>query len=92
MTIDKAIAHAREKAKEHEQLVAWLEELKAYRTLDKTNFSDGYNRGIDDFKEAVKTAVTEMDDISAYVNPTERICEILKIESERLKAGDDNDR
>lgn len=40
-------------AKEHEQLAEWLEELKAMRNLDKTNFSDGYNRGIDDFIHAV---------------------------------------
>lgn len=49
-------------------------------------------KAIDDFVEAVKTAVTEMDDISAYDNPTQRICEILKIEAERLKEGGDNDR
>lgn len=35
-------------AEEHEQLAEWLEELKAVRNLDKTNFSDGYNKGIDD--------------------------------------------
>lgn len=37
------------RAEEHEQLAEWLEELKAMKILDKTNFSDGYNRGIDDF-------------------------------------------
>lgn len=31
--------------REEEQIAEWLEELKAYRTLDKTNFSDGYNAG-----------------------------------------------
>ncbi len=36
-------------AEEHEQLADWLEELKAMRNLDKTNFSDGYKKGIDDF-------------------------------------------
>lgn len=45
-------------------------------------------KAIDDFAEAVKIAVTEMDDISTYDNPTKRICEILMIEAERLKAGD----
>lgn len=30
------------------QLAEWLEELKVVRNLDKTNFSDGYNKGIDD--------------------------------------------
>ena len=40
-------------AKEHDQLAEWLEELKAMRNLDKTNYSDGYNRAIDDFIKAV---------------------------------------
>lgn len=40
-------------AEEHEQLAEWLEELKAYRTLDKTNFSDGYNKAIDDFMKRI---------------------------------------
>lgn len=37
---------------EYRQIAEWLEELKAVRNLDKTNFSDGYNRGIDDFIKA----------------------------------------
>lgn len=46
-------------AEEHEQLAEWLEELKVYRTLDKTNFSDGYNKAIDDFVEKINyTAYT----------------------------------
>lgn len=32
----------------------WLEELKSYRTLDKTNFLDGYNKAIDDFAKLVE--------------------------------------
>ena len=74
MTLDEAIAHEKELAKEiyieamlchanpddgklddciergkyHEHLAEWLEELKDMRNLDKTNFSDGYNRAIDD--------------------------------------------
>lgn len=32
----------------HKQIAEWLEELKAVRNLDKSNFSDGYNKGIDD--------------------------------------------
>ena len=53
---------------------------------------DGHDReirndAIDDFAEAVKTAVTEMEDIGAYNNPTKRICEILEIEADRLKDG-----
>lgn len=53
---------------------------------------DGHDReirndAIDEFVQEVKTAVTEMDDIGAYDNQTKRICEILEIEADRLKAG-----
>lgn len=40
---------------QYQQTVEWLEELKEMRNLDKTNFSDGYEKGrkdaIDEFKE-----------------------------------------
>ena len=49
------------------------------------------NKTIDEFVQEVKTAVTEMDDIGAYDNPTKRICEILEIEADRLKAGGNSD-
>lgn len=121
MTIDEAIAHAREVAKfnrnkvesdcvtgrtylypfcecikcaeEHEQLAEWLEELKAYRNhvfsgeMTQSMIKEERNKAIDDFSEAVKVAVTEMDDIGAYDNPDQRILEILDIEAERLKVG-----
>lgn len=63
MTIDEAIAMVNNRAiicehsydrfiqlekKQWEQVSEWLEELKKYRTLDKTNFSDGYIKAIDD--------------------------------------------
>ena len=32
----------------YKQLADWLKELKDMRNLDKTKFSDGYNRAIDD--------------------------------------------
>ena len=34
---------AEECNQKYKQLAEWLEELKAMRSLDKTNFSDGYN-------------------------------------------------
>ena len=80
-------------AKEHEQLAEWLEELKAYRKhvfsgdMTQLMLKEERNKALDDLVEAVKITVTEMDDIGAYDNPTQRICEILKIEAERLKAG-----
>jgi len=30
------------------QIAEWLEELKTTRNLDKTNFSDGYNKAFED--------------------------------------------
>ena len=57
MTIEEAIKQFREDAennradldmefaKENEQVANWLEELKAMRNLDKTNYSDGYEKG-----------------------------------------------
>ena len=123
MTIDEAIAHAREVvnsnktkaayddeflkrfctskescikcAEEHEQLAEWLEELKAYRTLDKTNFSDGYNKAIDDFteklnakcdgmiKEQWNSNVAPISWAEAYADFKDDIEEI----AEQLKAG-----
>ena len=66
MSIDEAIAMMHEWAdyecyneeqiqasEAFNQIAVLLEELKAYRTLDKTNFSDGYNRAIDDFVKLV---------------------------------------
>lgn len=49
MTIDEAIARAKEVAKEHEQLAEWLEELKELRSMVKCSaFIDGYNKSIND--------------------------------------------
>lgn len=58
MTLDETIEHIKEDLEIkrtltsdyslERNLVIWLEELKTIRNLDKTNFSDGYNKGIDD--------------------------------------------
>lgn len=91
MTIDEAISHERGLAdyynknnlkiesKKHKQLAEWLAELKSYRTLDKTNFSDGYNRAIDDFVRTAKEY--EYCDIT---NNSFRFIEFL---AEQLKGG-----
>lgn len=101
MTIDEAIEHAKEKAKEqryyanfehngmmyqscikcaeeHEQLAEWLEELKAMRNLDKTNFSDGYNRGIDDFLKEADVTLPMQNDGTAVIRKLENIANRLK--------------
>lgn len=101
MTIDEAIEHSREKAKEqryyanferngmmyqscikcaeeHEQFAEWLEELKAMRNLDKTNFSDGYNRGIDDFLKEADATFPMQNDGTAVIRRLENIANRLK--------------
>lgn len=59
------------------QCSEWLEELKAYRTLDKTNFSDGYNKAIDDFVNACKEDIL-CQSFGLHANGIERIAEQLK--------------
>ena len=67
-----------ERGKYHEQLAEWLEELKDMRNLDKTNFSNGYNRGIDDFlKEADATFLMQSDG-TAVLRRLENIADRLK--------------
>ena len=39
---------AEECSEEYKQLAEWLKELKYMRNLDKTDFGDVYNKGIDD--------------------------------------------
>ena len=55
MTIDEAIAHAREK--EQEQIADWLEELKVYQQHEiicHKGYNAGYNKAIDDFVNIAK--------------------------------------
>ena len=68
-------------AEESRQLTEWLEELKAYRTLDKTRFSDGYNKAIDDF-------VDKADDLLGASDDDIYCKESIKEIAEQLKAGD----
>lgn len=91
-------------AKEHEQLAEWLKELKAYRTLDKTNFSDGYNKAIDDFVKKISLEISEsiiwgmLVDSRKYngFNDTsdkivDYVVETSKEIAEQLKAGEENE-
>lgn len=109
MTIDEAIAMMHEWAdyecyneeqiqasEAFNQIAVLLEELKAYRTLDKTNFSDEYNRAIDDLRNELKNHYTEynidcvLTDTSFYSYTT--ACNYLEdyIDeiAEQLKAGE----
>ena len=102
MTIDEAIAMMHEWAdyecyneeqiqasEAFNQIAVLLEELKAYRTLDKTNFSDEYNRAIDDFKSRLEERILAgkmIDEKFAYIDN----CDIDEI-AEQLKAGGENE-
>ena len=61
-----------------QQLAEWLEELKAMRNLDKTNFSDGYNRGIDDFLKEADATFPMQSDGTAVLRRLEKIADRLK--------------
>lgn len=96
MTIDEAIENFRYDAEQNkvdgdfsfannnEQVAQWLEELKAMRNLDKTNFSDGYNRAIDDFLKEADTTFPMQSDVTAVLRRLEKI-------ADRLKGGGNND-
>ena len=81
MTIDEAIECERNHRlypEYHEQLAEWLEELKDMRNLDKTNFSDGYNRGIDDFLKEADLTFHMQNDGTAVIRRLENIANRLK--------------
>ena len=88
MTIDEAIKYIKEDLEIRRaltsdysldwNLVVWLEELKAMRNLDKTNFSDGYNRGIDDFLKEADSAFPMHSSGTAVLRRLEKIADRLK--------------
>lgn len=100
MTIDEAIENYKKDSQfynnefepqleeEYKQLVEWLEELKAMRKLDKTNFSDGYNKAIDDCIFAIEKDKSLFDNHrhSCMADKT-KIQNIIR----NLKAGGEND-
>ena len=70
-----------ESGKYHEQLAEWLEELKELRSMVKCNaFTDGYNKGIDDFLEIADKM--EREDVLYYA--------ALDEAAEQLKEGDNH--
>lgn len=113
MTIDEAIEQFKEDAEynradldlewaeENEQVAEWLEELKAMRNLDKTNFSDGYNKALEDVytkaKEMQLEQINNLEQLSkrngkmwarymvTYLGHIENACKRL------LKDGGNND-
>lgn len=64
--------------REYMQIAEWLEELKAMRNLDKTNFSDGYNKAIDDFLKEADATFPMQNDGTAVLRRLEKIADKLK--------------
>ena len=100
MTIDEAIENEKRRAesckghydrfvqmeaKEHEQIVEWLEELKAYKSGDFTRnlqtlvYKQGYNKAIEDF-------VSRLESVSF----TKTQWDLIKTIAEQLKVGGEN--
>ena len=70
------------------EIIEWLEELKAMRNLDKTNFSDGYNKGIDDAVKVIENSKSIFDNSRhCSMGEKDRLQNLIK----KLKAGGKND-
>jgi hypothetical protein len=78
-----------------DEFKALKKEVELYRNLDKTNFSDGYNKAVDEFVEKL---ITNVDSFQAEINGYE--ADVLTIDyfmdfvneiAEQLKAGGKNE-
>ena len=76
--IEEHLENYKKCAEYHKQLVDWLEELKDMRNLDKTNFSDGYNRALDDFLKEADATFPMHSDGTAVLRRLEKIADRLK--------------
>lgn len=78
-----------------EEFKALKKEVELYRNLDKTNFSDGYNRAIDEFAEMLKEKYEEhnfdlclrQNDYYSYSNSCMLFESYIDKIAEQLKAG-----
>ena len=76
MTIDEAIAQAREK--EHEQIADWLEELKVYQQHEiicHKGYNSGYNKAIDDLLGGMNQITYNCQDADELF---EKICDLAE--------------
>ena len=76
--IEEHLENYKKCAEYHKKLAEWLEELKDMRNLDKTNFSDGYSRGIDDFLKEADATFPMQSDGTAVLRRLEKIADRLK--------------
>lgn len=82
-----------EKVGSIEEFKALKKEVELYINLDKTNFSDGYNKAIDEFAEALKNKLVLR---YGHATPTEQYVAIQATDwcdeiAEQLKAGGKSD-
>ena len=93
MTLDEAIAHAREVAEEHDQLADWLEELKFLRQW-KSDIMDSFcNYDVNSFEELVtNTRNKAIDDfVKEFKRKTPMENCLIDELAEQLKVGVTND-
>ncbi len=78
--IDCELAYLQGTSKEHiESVKLAIQALeKAMKNLDKTNFSDGYNRAIDDFLKEADATFPMQSDGTAVLRRLEKIADKLK--------------
>ena len=76
LSIDEAIAHAREK--EQEQIADWLEELKVYQQHEiicHKGYNSGYNKAIDDLLGGMNQITYNCQDADELF---EKICDLAE--------------
>ena len=76
--IEEHLENYKKCAEYHKNIAEWLEELKAMRSLDKTNFSDGYNRALDDFLEEADATFPMQSEGTVVLRRLENIANRLK--------------
>lgn len=87
----------RECREEHEQIAAWLEELKGYRAhlfsgdMTQAMLKEQYNKAVDDFVNLYKHKTSMennlVDEIAEYLKIDEPHKEIIKLMIEMLEAS-----
>lgn len=70
-----------------EEFKALKEEVELYRNLDKTNFSDGYAKAIDEFAATLIPRLTD----AIYQKDVESMTNLINDVARELKAGDNNE-
>ena len=102
--IDKNNEASMRNAEEHEQLVEWLEELKAYKKNSNTcpmcdtycsylaeEFENGYNKAIDDFVKEICKMIVQSENNGNYRFYAVEIKQAIADLAEQLKAGGENE-